>query len=238
MIYRNSTDPVFLKKIKLNIWLLKDEIEAVIKKRLQLDKNNLNFDDLVKEYQPKKPKLTLLKNEEDESNDINTENKSDQKIKDSNIETPESQKVTPSNLNIPQMKMATGKTILTEVYMNRIFFFSDRAFVEGQSIVIEFCVPKKFIVNADIHFCLPYSLKNRIISENRLPYRICANFSFLKDGERTRLRQFISSIEFEETGAKNTKESIEDKGKDKNVAEEMFETDSTNSEKIPETTSE
>ena len=31
MIYRNSPDPVFIKKIQLKIWALRDEIEAVMK---------------------------------------------------------------------------------------------------------------------------------------------------------------------------------------------------------------
>ena len=84
---------------------------------------------------------------------------------------------------------------LAEIYMNEMFFFSNQSFLEGQSIVVDFLVPKRFLMNAVVTYCRPYNMKSRIISKNNHPYRIGIQFSFLKPGERTILRQFVSSIE-------------------------------------------
>ena len=68
--------------------------------------------------------------------------------------------------------------------------------MEGQSIVISFNIPEKFILNAEVTYSQSYSLKNRILSDTTLPYRICAKFSFLRKGERTLLRNFLEKIEY------------------------------------------
>ena len=73
--------------------------------------------------------------------------------------------------------------------------FTDNKFVVGRSIVVEFNIPKKFVLNADVIYCSEYNLKNRIISDTKFSYRLAIKFTFLKKGERTLLRQFISSIE-------------------------------------------
>ena len=97
--------------------------------------------------------------------------------------------------NLPDTNIYKGMTVLSELGMDMMFFFSNKSFLEGQSIVIEFQVPKKFVVNAEIHYCRPFNIKSRIISENKLSHRIAARFTFLKEGERTLLRQFLASIE-------------------------------------------
>ena len=76
-----------------------------------------------------------------------------------------------------------------------MFFFSNKAFTEGQSIVIQFCIPKTFIINADVIYCRPFNIKSRIISQNNYTHRMLVKFNFLKEGERALLRQFIQSIE-------------------------------------------
>ena len=88
-----------------------------------------------------------------------------------------------------------GMTFLSEISMDEMYFFSSQSFLVGQSIVIELQVPQKFVLNADIIYCRAFNHKSRIISENKLPYRIVAKFTFLKEGERTLLRQFVQSIE-------------------------------------------
>ena len=97
--------------------------------------------------------------------------------------------------NIPEDKIFKGKTILSEISMEKMFFFSNKAFTEGQSIVIQFCIPKTFIVNADVIYCRPFNIKSRIISQNNYTHRMLIKFNFLKEGERALLRQFIQSIE-------------------------------------------
>ncbi len=97
--------------------------------------------------------------------------------------------------NIPEDKIAKGKTVLSEISMEKMFFFCNKPFTEGQSIVIQFCIPKSFIVNADILYCRPFNLKSRIISQNNYTHRALIRFKFLKEGERALLRQFLQSIE-------------------------------------------
>jgi hypothetical protein len=113
---------------------------------------------------------------------------------------------------IPSEKLGKGKTLLNEINMNEMFFFGSKNFLQGQSIVIEFLVPKKFIINADVVYCRPYNLKSRVISENRLPYRTAVQFTFLKPGERTLLRQFCQSIEPDVQEKVATKAPKEDAG--------------------------
>jgi len=92
-------------------------------------------------------------------------------------------------------KYSLGRTLLAEVYMDHMLFFTEMRFFEGQSIVIEFLIPKRFIVNADVIYCRPYSIRSRIISETKMPFRCAVNFTFLRQGERTLLREFLQGIE-------------------------------------------
>jgi hypothetical protein len=96
---------------------------------------------------------------------------------------------------LPPEKIFRGKTILSEISMEKMFFFSNKAFMEGQSIVIQFCIPKTFVINADVIYCRPFNIKSRIISQNNYTHRMLIKFNFLKEGERALLRQFIQSIE-------------------------------------------
>lgn len=96
---------------------------------------------------------------------------------------------------LPEEKVFKGKTVLAEIGMDRIYFFSNKKFTEGQSIVIKFEIPKTFIMNADVLYCRPFNLKSRVISENNYQFRVMAKFSFLKEGERALLRQFLKSVE-------------------------------------------
>lgn len=96
---------------------------------------------------------------------------------------------------LPEGKLFKGTTVLTELNMEEMYFFSNQTFLEGQSIVIEFLIPNKFILNADVFYSRPYNLKSRIIRDTNLIYRVAVRFSFLKPGERTLLRQFVQSVE-------------------------------------------
>ena len=88
-----------------------------------------------------------------------------------------------------------GRTILAEVNMQFCYFFCSESFMEGENIVLDFLVPNRFVLNGEVLYCRTYNMKSRIISANRLPYRIAIRWSFLKPGERTLLRQFVESIE-------------------------------------------
>ena len=96
---------------------------------------------------------------------------------------------------ISDEKIHHASTILSEINMNDISFFSAQRFVEGQSVVIEFQIPKKFTVNAEVEYCRNYAMKKQIISKNELPFRGRSRFTFANPEERDLLRQFVSSIE-------------------------------------------
>ena len=96
---------------------------------------------------------------------------------------------------LPEECVAKGVTILSEVGIDSIAFFTSRPYLMGQSIVLEFRIPKRFVINADIVMCRPINIKSRIISPEKLSYRAIAKFTFLKQGERTLLRNLLKSIE-------------------------------------------
>lgn len=111
--------------------------------------------------------------------------------------------------NLSEDKMYRGKTVLSEISMGKMFFFSNKSFTEGQSIVIQFCIPKTFVVNADVLYCRPFNIKSRIISQNNYAYRMLVKFNFLHEGERALLRQFIKSIEPEVTKVTKVVKKVE-----------------------------
>ena len=233
MIHNNSGDPVFIKKIPLRIWTLRDEIEAVLKEKVVKGSENLELKDLIDEYTTRGPgdsaevfdispdepsddesaMAAALSDDEsemaaalsDDASEMETAlSKDDAEMEEENI-SDENPSILDENSslvqifqrtpNIPTEKVCAGKAVLSEINMDEMFFFSNQSFMSGQSIVIEFVVPKRFVANAIVSFCRNYNLKSRVISPNRLAYRIGIKFSFLKKGERTLLRQFISSIE-------------------------------------------
>ncbi len=216
MIYNNSTDPVFIKKISLKIWSLKDEVKAVIQEKIKNSQDDhLTIDELKKEYCSKKAPVDNVIPLKEEAAEENLDTGEDEmaaalaeaeagesseepevdNVESTSEETGEEIQVIQRTPPLSEEDISSGKTILAEVGMDRIYFFSNKSFLNGQSIVIEFLIPKRFVMNANIVFCREYNMKSRIISKNRLPYRIGADFSFLKEGERTLLRQFIHSIE-------------------------------------------
>lgn len=227
MIHGSSQDPVFLKKISLKIWKLRDELEAVVAQKMIEEKISKDeaLDAIRKEYIPQNvidfnAAIEAVKSSEE------LDNSEDEMLKAMQEGAPEEgdQAAAPKEqpegdetqivLVRPRLtpeQIVIGRTILAEVHMDRIYFFSDYNFVEGQSILIEFQIPKRFIVNSSIVYCRNYNMKSRIIRTNQLQFRVCAEFTFLKKGERTLLRDFLKSVE------PQLKAKVE--GKDKKSAE-------------------
>jgi len=223
MIHGNSTHPVLIKKINLRLWTLRDEIEAIILDRVNEEgRDQVDLSDLVQEYKTKELKtekpLTVIdgeKVEEDgdemlqamkqaqEEGEVGEENADsqedekggDEQDQDRQEEIQENVQVLRRKPNIPKDKIFSGKMVLSEIDMEHMYFFCEKNFPAGQSIVIDFNIPMRFVLNADILYSRPYNMKSRIISANRLSYRVAVKFTFLKEGERTLLRNFISTIE-------------------------------------------
>ena len=84
--------------------------------------------------------------------------------------------------------------------------------------LIQLLIPRPFIVSAQVISCKRFNLRTRIISENRLDYRIHAKFTFLAKGERTLLRDFLEAIQpnlpkeepRKKIAAEDTEDDIED----------------------------
>ena len=83
---------------------------------------------------------------------------------------------------LPKEKIGRGMCVLSEIEIDGLCFFAPQKYIEGQSIVLEFLIPKKFIVNAEVLHCRYFNMKSRIIGENKLPYRVVVQFTFLKKG--------------------------------------------------------
>ncbi len=92
-------------------------------------------------------------------------------------------------------KMSYGFALLSDINMDWMLTFSKYSFIQGQSIVIEFLIPRPFTMSAEVVLCANYSMRSRIISDSKPDYRLQCRFTYLKAGERTRLRDFLSSIE-------------------------------------------
>jgi hypothetical protein len=167
----------------------------------------------------------------DENSDKNLDEENQTENSKGDPEAPASQEAVDPNIisisldapSIAVEKIAKGKTVLSEISMEKMFFFCNKPFTEGQSIVIQFCIPKSFIVNADILYCRPFNLKSRIISQNNYTHRALIRFNFLKEGERALLRQFLKSVEpeFVKVEKKADAESDSSEGTDFNELDDL-----------------
>jgi hypothetical protein len=92
-------------------------------------------------------------------------------------------------------KVSNGFIFLSDINMDEILFFSKHGFTYGQSVVIEFLIPKKFTLSTEIVTCQQYAVNSKIISETKPNFRVQAKFSFIHPRERTYLRDFLKSVE-------------------------------------------
>lgn len=245
-----SKHPVLIKKISLNIWLLRDELEAIITNRYiqevlkmhrkdRKDQENhedssevlaslfenlenhqdlsemvkLNLKDIKKEYAYSDGHED--DEGEDDANDEDTEAEAPEELEPESTESDDAAEVADLLSNkapgrgqenssstvyqrhpiIPEHKLAKGSSLLTEINIQNIFMFANKEFLVGQSVVIEFVIPRHFIVHGTVSYCRPYNMRSRIISANKMPYRVGVQFNLDKAGERTILREFLKSIE-------------------------------------------
>lgn len=208
MIYHNSTDPVLIKKIPLRVWSLRDELEAVILARIEsgeyTKENRPSVDDLIAEYRERKPLVKSDKGnplklipggEEGETSEEAEVNEAAPEDAEAVTEPVASTEIIQRRPKLAEEKIFSGTLILSELEMDHMYFFTNKQFTVGQSVVVEFMIPKRFSVNVNVAYCRAFNLKSRIISSQNYRYRVAAKFTFLKEGERTLLRQFIKSIE-------------------------------------------
>lgn len=92
-------------------------------------------------------------------------------------------------------KVSPGFTLLSDINMLEILVFTKEAYTHGSSIVLEFQIPKKFIMSAEVIKCVNISRNSKIISETRPKFRVQAAFKYLHENEKESLRAFLESIE-------------------------------------------
>lgn len=197
-------------------------IQARIESGEYTKENKPSVEDLILEYSTKKPlekyieptakgglKLVAEEGAEESTEEASEESDDDsQETEDTDSQELAEEEVSakPDEVKLPvdvyqrrpklsEDKLFSGTLILAELEMSHLYFFTNKQFTVGQSIVVEFMIPKKFSLNLDVAYCRAFNLKSRIISSQNYRYRVAAKFTFLKEGERTLLRQFIKSVE-------------------------------------------
>lgn len=96
---------------------------------------------------------------------------------------------------LPSQSIVSGISFLSEITMDEMFLFTSKHFLIGQNIVLEFLIPRHFCITATVFYCRLFNMKSRIISHNKLPYRLGIKFHFERPGERSILREFLQSVE-------------------------------------------
>lgn len=92
-------------------------------------------------------------------------------------------------------KVSSGFCLLSDLNMDTILFFSHNTFLQGQTIVLEFQIPKKFIITCEILKSTDIDRTSKIISETKPRFRIQALIKHSYPGERSQLREFLKSVE-------------------------------------------
>lgn len=92
-------------------------------------------------------------------------------------------------------KISSGFSLLSDINMENIVFFSKEGYTYGQNISLKFLIPNSFIISAEVVNCIDMNRKSKIISQNKPNYRIEATITYLWEGERTNLRDFLQSVE-------------------------------------------
>jgi hypothetical protein len=186
-ILKGHKDPVILKKVSMRVWHLKDHLIAILKGRLEKNDGDIekikDISDLKREFYFGDRWLEL---DEEENEEEVAEEKSE-----------EGEKFTlyRRNIDIPDEKMAHGKAILYEVNFNKIHFFCDERFHIGATIILKLDIPKSYGIAGIVVDCRPFDFDSKIISEIKYPYRVIAEFQFLKKGQATMLRNFLTAID-------------------------------------------
>ena len=92
-------------------------------------------------------------------------------------------------------KLSSGFSLLSDMNMENIVFFSQQGYTFGQNIALQFLIPNRFIISAEVTSCLNMNRRSKIISKTKPNFRVEATITYLWEGERTNLRDFLKSVE-------------------------------------------
>ena len=210
MIIGKSIHPVEIKKIFIEVWSLRDEIEATLRKRVeeQTDKTPkevmreveafygspeeivIPMEEVTTEDSQKpedEPDSSPEASNEDTNKDIDLEKSSkDEDSKDLPLTT---------SFTIKPTNAVKGYTLLADINMDQILLFSETAFTFGQSIVMEFQIPNKFKVYGEVLGCNHIAKSSRVISEFNPHYRVSMKIHYKSEESKSPLRDFLHSVE-------------------------------------------
>ena len=199
ILLNKSIHPVEVKKIKVEIWALRSEIEAAISKRLSesdsTDLKELDISDIQEFYQNQvsHTQTDTEKIEKDTNEDIAQladDVLSEVEESSQNKEAKTFQRVRPE-----ATKITTGEVLLSDIQMDQVMLFTEKNFLTGQNVVISFQVTKPFLVSGEIFKTVNYARNSKIIKETKLDHRLQVKFSLNLEQERSKLREFLTSIE-------------------------------------------
>ena len=94
-----------------------------------------------------------------------------------------------------KQNMGEGFVLLSDMQMDHILFFSNRPYIHGQNIIIEFVIPKPFNIMVEVSMISNVGKTSKIIRNNSSPNRIAGKMLYKFPGERSQLREFLQSIE-------------------------------------------
>lgn len=206
-VLNKSNHPVFVKRVSIDTWSLRSEIEAkfatLIEKNdeKEIEKTKEFYSDLKTRGLEQSPGLRLAdeipKDDEPEEtkDDEKSEEKkeageSEEKKEEESVEDEPFVRVYPEEADRNK-----GFIFLSEINMQSILFFSKKTYQPGQNVVIEFHVTQKFTMCVEIIKSVGVVNKSKIISDKKPSYRILADLKFYFEGERDNLRNFLKSVE-------------------------------------------
>lgn len=132
--------------------------------------------------------------EDDEAAKLAAEMLDGQTSEDSETEEPEQKKPFERTL-LAEDQRTQAFLMLSDINMERVIFFAKSKFIHGQNIVVNFEIPNSFHALATVTKCFDISRNSKIISEHKPSHRIHAEFELKFPGERSKLREFLKSIE-------------------------------------------
>lgn len=226
MILGKSTHPVEIKQIPLRTWSLRSEIEVALELCLKEDGTldeeaaqkikelyeNISYPDIG----------TVTKLKADEPSDSKEEKKEEEnKSEETTDETTELADTTTDDskervLYTPKdEEIGIGRSLLSDIHMDSIIFFSEKVYTRGQTITLEIITAKPFRLHLIVENIMNFSRDSKIITPRKLGYRILGKFLFHDPEQKINLRQFLEKVEPELVTQEREKKA-EDEQKKKN----------------------
>ena len=183
-------------KIRLKIWKFRDELEYIISQRLEAAGNDpaqvetSDLEELDQRSPSSSGPLDPLEGEEREG-----EGEGEPGL--GQMMMTREDNVLPMRRTRPQLetgKMADGTLALIDLNMETIACFTTHQYLPGQTIVMEFLVPQRFFMVAEVLNCPHYNRESRVITHGHLNYRLHAKWVDHLPGERSMLKRFLQSV--------------------------------------------